>query len=285
MRAYGKGILPTSRIFFYAVQPEEKALFLYPLCSGLYQCDSTYVVNRRNYDSFLLLYLVHGSCYVQADGVRQSLKPGGFLLLDCYRPHIYGSDDGCEILWVHFDGAMAREYYRYISVRGQGPRVLPADGALARRCLERLYTALAEHRPVGAARISSYITGALTEFMSAPADAPVHDLSGMEQAHVYITENLDKPLALEEIAAQANLSVYYFTRRFKKEFGCTPHDYPILARLKAARFYLESTEQSVKEIAWRCGFGNASTFCTCFRKNTGCTPGFYRSSRHVGQNL
>ncbi len=280
MRAYGKGILPESQIFFFTPQEAERSAFLYPLCVGLYQCDTTYIVDRQNYDSFLLMYLARGTGFLQVDGVRRELKAGSFALLDCYHPHVYGSTTGCQLLWTHFDGAQARAYYDYIAGRGNGLAPAAADSDTARRYLERLFGALHDHRAVGTPLVSKYLVGALTEFMIDRNPAGESDLSEMERARIYITENLDKSITLEDIAAQANLSVYYFTRRFKKEFGCTPHEYLLRARLKTARFYLESTALPVKEIAWRCGFGNECNFCTCFRKNIGCTPASYRAMSH-----
>ena len=41
-------------------------------------------------------------------------REGEFVLLDCYRPHQYGSRGEWEASWLHFDGSLAREYYQEI---------------------------------------------------------------------------------------------------------------------------------------------------------------------------
>ena len=50
-------------------------------------------------------------------------------------------------------------------------------------------------------------------------------------------------------------------------------------RINAARFYLRTTQLSLKEISDRCGYGSDSTFCTTFKRITGMTPLEYRNQR------
>lgn len=85
-------------------------------------------------------------------------------------------------------------------------------------------------------------------------------------------------LSLEMLASKAGLSPYYFLRLFASETGFTPHQYLINTRINAAKFLLRSPDIPVKDISVRTGFTSESTFCTCFKKNEGMTPGQYRSS-------
>lgn len=56
---------------------------------------------------------------------------------------------------------------------------------------------------------------------------------------------------------------------FKRETGYTLREYLLNTRINAARFYLRTTHLSLKEIAYRCGYGSDSTFCTTFKRITG----------------
>lgn len=80
------------------------------------------------------------------------------------------------------------------------------------------------------------------------------------------------------VILKAGLSPYYFLRLFASETGFTPHQYLINTRINAAKFLLRSPDIPVKDISVRTGFTSESTFCTCFKKNEGMTPGQYRSS-------
>ena len=119
MRPYGQGILKNSKIYFCSLGSDEHRSFLFwPLCVGHYYCDGDYIVKRQNYNSFLVLYVIRGSLYVEnlQHGGRSIVEPGGFAILDCYKPHCYGSTTGCEILWAHFDGPEARHYYDFMTM-------------------------------------------------------------------------------------------------------------------------------------------------------------------------
>lgn len=276
MRPYGLGILPNSKIFFYTPKEADKDIFLYPRCVGLYECGNNYYVNRNSYNSFLLLYVLEGSAYIKVDGEEQTIKSNRFALLDCYKPHVYGSHSGCRLMWVHYDGPMAREYYEYICSHQKGNGLTVSDSAAAYRNLAKLYEVLAEKIPIEPADMSKYLLNTLTEFMKSPKEDRKDNISDIERARLFINENFDKQISLEEIAAQANLSIYYFTRRFKRAYGHTPHEYLINIRLNTACFYLASSSAQIKEIAFSCGFTNESNFCTSFKKNIGCTPAEYR---------
>ncbi len=281
MQVQEPGVAPSSQIFFLSDDAPHPKLFLYPLCVGLYECSGDYQVNRINYDSFLLLYVIEGSMYVEQDAPC-TVHAGEFALIDCYRPHVYGSRDGCRFLWVHFDGVQARDYYDYILKMQTGNPMIAADQPYAYRYLSRLYTVISDHRPMDPAQISKYLVNILTEFMYSPSLSVSGFDSHLEEARIFINENLHRQLSLEQMAAEAHLSVYHFTRRFKETFGFTPHEYLIKVRLNAACFYLVSSSSPVKEIAFKCGFSSNSAFCNCFRKNIGCTPAEYRSA-HLSQ--
>ena len=50
-------------------------------------------------------------------------------------------------------------------------------------------------------------------------------------------------------------------------------------RINEARFYLRTTQLSLKEISYRYGYGSDLTFCTTFNRITGMTPLEYRNQR------
>ena len=60
MRPYGRGILPQSHIFLYENSEFAQRALFYALCVGHYECGPNYVVQRANFDSFLLPHIVHG---------------------------------------------------------------------------------------------------------------------------------------------------------------------------------------------------------------------------------
>lgn len=275
MRPYEPGILEKSQIYFCSFREDSRKIFFYPLCVGHYYCDSSYIVNRQNYNSYLVLYVMQGSIYVRISGVKKVINQGEFALIDCYQPHCYGSDTGCEILWVHYDGPQGRQYYDYMTRSGTiNP---PANPETCYRYMTRLMEVYEKNKITSEALISKYMIGILTEFMVGRSEVGEPIAAKLEHVRLYIDDNLRDPLSLEDLADEAGLSVYYFSRQFRQRFGCTPHDYVVRARLNMARFYLKTSSISVKDIAYRCGFTDECNFCTCFKKRCGCTPAQFRS--------
>ena len=95
----------------------------------------------------------------------------------------------------------------------------------------------------------------------------------------YVQANLGNPgLALSDLAAVAGLSVFHFSRCFKRATGQTPHGYVIRRRIEQAKHLIRFSRMSLPEIALACGFSSQSHFTARFRTATGTTPTSYRRS-------
>ena len=97
----------------------------------------------------------------------------------------------------------------------------------------------------------------------------------IEQAVRYIRKHLSAPLTLEVLAEQANFSPIYFHNLFKASTGKTPHEYIEEQRLKKAMHLLISTNMTLAQICYECGFSSQSYFNYVFKRNTGKTPRTY----------
>lgn len=84
-------------------------------------------------------------------------------------------------------------------------------------------------------------------------------------------------LSVQQAAQSANLSVTHFCRLFKQATGMGFHEYLLHYRLSRAE-QLFSSDKTLPEIAFACGFGSLSAFSRAFRKRRGCTPGHARKN-------
>ena len=280
MKINEPGVLPESNADFHTPSVMAQKLFFTLNCTGRYFCNGSYAVRRASYDSFLILYVVRGKGYCYLDSQRVELHVGSLVILDCYLPHRYGTDSGWEIYWIHFDGRMARDYFEAI-VQGRRQLILPRSVYHAAHGLEKIYNMFHIDKRINEALISKSITSVLTEFLvtELPEESVPEHSSRIEEVLSYINENIDQPLTLESLAQRVSLSPFYFSRVFRRETGYTLREYLINTRINAARFYLRTTQLSLKEITYRCGYGSDSTFCTTFKRITGMTPLEYRNQR------
>ena len=96
----------------------------------------------------------------------------------------------------------------------------------------------------------------------------------LEWAH----KHLDQPLTVDELAQKAFMSTRTFARRFREETGTTPHQWLTHQRLLNAQRLLETTSDSIDEIAQAVGFGTAATLRQHFARIRSTTPAAYRRS-------
>ena len=97
----------------------------------------------------------------------------------------------------------------------------------------------------------------------------------------YINNHYMEKIQLEDVAKVVNLSKSACCREFKKHMKCTIFEYLINYRLVMATKLLVSSDYSVTEIAYNCGFGTTSYFIEKFKNKTGVSPYVYRKNSRL----
>lgn len=281
MHSSERHVTPDSDYYIYEPSTLAREVYLYPLSSGHFRYTGGYRNIRRSFDSFELFCVEEGSVELKNHSMTLTAHPGQLVLLDCYSPHSYYSKDGWACYWLHFDGQVARAFYRRIT-EAYGSFLFSLDQySPAFLHLMNIYECFRLSRPIDEAGISSQITSILNSILrGAPQvkkDLPAQE--SVASAVAYISEHFRYPLSLSDLAQHAAVSPFYFTRVFRQETGYTPHQYIINTRIANAKFLLRTTEDSVKDIAIQTGWNSESTFCSAFRKSTGLTPSVYRKNR------
>ena len=277
MKSIEQKIAPVSDYYIYSPSKTAQGIFLYPMLCGLFTYEPGYTLARNSFDSFLLMYIRRGTMQLDFAGKQQTVPENSFVLLDCYQPHGYSTQEGYECLWLHFDGCNARGCYHFI-VSHLGNVFMMEDAFPALRKMNAILKVFAEGQTVREPLLSRYIYDILTEFMLYnPGTAKSKSHAEMtEKAIAFVNEHFSEDISVEQLAAMCGLSPYYFVRVFKKETGYTPHEYIISRRMASARYLLKYTKAPIKEICFTCGFSGESVFCNAFRKLHGMTPQNYR---------
>ena len=93
---------------------------------------------------------------------------------------------------------------------------------------------------------------------------------------IYIEEHYSQKITLEMLANQANISVYYLSHIFRQYTNQTPIEYLNQYRLSTAANLLKTTDDSIMDISFECGFNNVSYFNRAFKTKYNMTPKEYR---------
>lgn len=89
-----------------------------------------------------------------------------------------------------------------------------------------------------------------------------------------------RPLAIEDLARVAHLSVPQMARKFKVSLGMSPMDYVRVHRLSRAHEQLRDSTRSIAQVAFDCGFEDPSYFSRQFKASFGFTPSVYRKNNN-----
>jgi transcriptional regulator GlxA family with amidase domain len=116
--------------------------------------------------------------------------------------------------------------------------------------------------------------GGQAQFVIAPV--PAHDNHPLAELFLWVTERLDHPLTVEDLARQANMSSRNLGRHFRSVTGTTPLQWLLTQRIHRAQVLLETTDDSVDAIAAATGMGTATTLRRHFNRTVGVSPHAYR---------
>lgn len=94
----------------------------------------------------------------------------------------------------------------------------------------------------------------------------------------HIAQNYHEKIKVEQVAKLLNMTETTLSRLMKQRTGKSFIDFLNDYRIGFATRWLTETNQSISEIAYRCGFYNISNFNRIFKKTKGCTPSKYREN-------
>ena len=94
----------------------------------------------------------------------------------------------------------------------------------------------------------------------------------------YIDQNCGDDLSLEQLAKFSHVNKYYLVHAFTDEYGISPINYLMHARVKKAEKLLATTDYSLSVISHTCGFSSSSYFSQTFKKVAGVSPSSYRKT-------
>ncbi|HDT2221099.1 TPA: HTH-type transcriptional activator RhaS [Klebsiella variicola] len=114
---------------------------------------------------------------------------------------------------------------------------------------------------------------------SSLAEEATNNDARLNQLLAWLEDHFAQEICWEEVAAQFSLSLRTLHRQLKQQTGLTPQRYLNRVRLMKARHLLRHSDESVTDIAFRCGFGDSNHFSTLFRREFDWSPRDIRQGR------
>jgi len=104
--------------------------------------------------------------------------------------------------------------------------------------------------------------------------------SALQDLQRWVIANLTQPLSVQSMAEHMGVSPRHLSRLFTQEMGLTPGEWLEQERINQARFLLESSELSPKQIADRCGYSSIDILRRAFHRQLKTSPAQYRKYYH-----
>lgn len=255
--------------------------------SGHYARMPRHRMRRVRPMDYLIFWALGGCGYVETEGQRHPVRAGHLVTLRPRVPHAYGSDPDppWDVLWAHFDGALAAPLVKSIRQFGGVVVDLGQDAALRDRWEELVIVqnaggaGAALRANTGLAALLGQLlqrlqTGIITPERTGPLDATA--------LHRHLHEHYQDPISLSSLARLAHLSPTHFARVFKKQFGVSAMGLVIEKRITVACSLLTGSTMPIKQIGAAVGYADPYYFSRLFHRRIGMSPSCYRRNRGQG---
>lgn len=201
------------------------------------------------------LFPCHAGLLVLAVPLRAEHGPLGALATGEIRTSS-GCDDAGQVLErvrdLHLDEELLLHYYERIPVKQHDEIIMLGEAIYTLGNINSLQIAITRN------------------------DRPPVSRRPVRAAVNYILQNYNRPLTMDDVARQVNLSPAYFSLLFKQELQQTFTEFLREARMTRAKELLRDGDLAVSEIARLVGYEDANYFSRVFKKRMGVSPLDYR---------
>ncbi|MBO5724563.1 MAG: helix-turn-helix transcriptional regulator [Lentisphaeria bacterium] len=213
-----------------------------------------------------IFWCINGSGIFYLDGEKYRLKPKSIFYYppgsqQCFLPE----NQFFDYRWLSIDGPNAGMLFKSL---GYKKGLLSAGD-----CPEDLFL-----------RLERYLENDIKEFQLKALNVAFEILTSalvpkgntrpvVEQVREFMDENYHDPgVHINMLAEAFHIHRVSLNRLFQQKYGLSPIQYLTSVRIRQGIRLLCSTEETVKEIAFRCGYNSADYFSKCIFKQSGMLP-------------
>lgn len=238
----------------------------------------------RTLNEYQLLYLSEGEGAFRSDHVHETkIKAGDMFMLFPGEWHTYrpSTAKGWKCFWIGFRGKNIDERVKaeFLSVEKQVFHVGFSNEIVS--LYKEAYKTAQEEAPfaqMNLAGIVSHLIGKMLSLeRSVTNDRDSKHVDIVNKALLRIRESLEGTLTIQQIAQELGVSYSSFRKLFKEYTGFAPALYQQTLRMQRAKELLSTTDESIKQIAYRLNYDSPDYFSTKFKSQTGMKPFDFRA--------
>lgn len=273
-------VLPSEQLAEFAKMPALANLYVTDL--GYYPHAAHHYVDRAHGTAeWIMILCTAGLGHVHVDGHDFTLSRGRVILLPPHVAHTYfaSAQAPWDIFWVHCRGDLVSAF-------------LPGDGVyfrselneadlseLTQRFWQMLQTLAGGYSEQSELFVSTMLANIFSYLRLRDQRADFQRVVSnpyVTQAIQQIYANLAKPLRVNALAAELNISASYLNRLFKQVLNKSVATFVTEIRIKQACHYLQFTDLPIQAIAAQVGYEDPLYFSRVFKQFMHRSPRNFR---------
>lgn len=105
-------------------------------------------------------------------------------------------------------------------------------------------------------------------------------VDGIYKAMNFINRNYKEDITGRDVCTEVGMSYCYFSRNFKLVTGTSFKEYLNITRVNHAEQLLATTDKSISDICFECGYNDVSYFIKVYREHKMVAPGKFRNIKN-----
>ena len=239
----------------------------------------------RTLDEYQLLYQPEGEGVFRSAHLPETkIKAGDIFLLFPGEWHTYHplSTKGWKSYWIGFKGKNINDRVKAGFLSPEKPIYHVGYSNEIIALYEEAYKTAQEE----AAFVQQTLAGIVNHLIGKMYSLERNIILGKDSKHVdiinrarlRIRESLEDTLTIQDLAQELGVSYSSFRKLFKEYTGFAPALYQQTLKLQRAKELLSTTNESIKEIAYRLNFESPDYFSAKFKNQTGMKPSDFRNT-------
>ena len=276
----------------FSVFPSENFVDL-----GLYQfgwecCKPSHSFGPAARNHYLFHYVLSGTGTLMAQDSNGDTKTyhiksrQGFMIFPGQiTTYIADNELPWEYTWIEFDGLKAKEIVEMAGFSKDAPVYRARSKSLCEEMVkEMLY--IKDNKDASSFHLIGHLYLFLDYLLRSAADFSVPKGSKLRdfyvhEAIVYIENNFQNDISVENIAAVCGLNRSYFGKIFKETMGKSPQEFLMNYRMIKAAELLKLTKLSIGDIGNAVGYENQLHFSRAFKNIYGVSPREWRNENRI----
>lgn len=249
---------------------------------GHEQCQPGHAFGPAVRPHYLIHVVLSGKGIFKQQEQTYSLEAGDAFLIKPMESTYYEADqsDPWEYAWIGFDGPEIPALLKQTCFCDSYIFSCPSDSALKIGIKERMQTILntfssSHYSPLTLTGLFLELLGLMKGPSTQEGDS--YSAQYVKRAMDYMKNNYGYNIRIQDIAAAIGIDRTYLYRIFMEQQKISPKQYLLQLRIHIAAEMLSSSDYSITEIAYSCGFKDAAAFSNQFKKTTGYTPRNFRN--------